>query len=137
MGNTPYTQLEPLPEVEGAPIGKRWYHGNITDTEALKRMSSAAKERGDYLVYDSNGEYVLLVFSDGNVHRLKISKRLRDGRYILGEDNPDLEVESYPSVRELIKKHRGPTGRPLMMDNGKTVKLTRNYYITLSEHEAH
>ena len=37
-------------------------------------------------------------------------------------------VESYASVRELIKAHRGVTGKPLArLDDGRLVKLTREY----------
>ena len=37
-------------------------------------------------------------------------------------------VESYASVRELIKAHRGVTGKPLArLNNGRLVKLTREY----------
>ena len=65
-----------------------------------------------------------------NLHRWKISRK-QDGRYILGElDETAGMVESgYASVRELIRAHRGLTGKPLLLANGRSVKLTRDYII--------
>ena len=49
------------------------------------------------------------------------------GRFILREDNTRM-VESYASVRQLIKAHRGVTGKPLArLSNGRLVKLTCEY----------
>ena len=108
--------------------------GKITNNEAEERLKYAAKEDGNYLMYDFyteagpiHGEYMLLVYYDeGKVYRRKISRR-QDGRFILGEDSTRM-VESYASVRELIKAHRGVTGKPLArLDDGRLVKLTREY----------
>lgn len=135
MGNTE-TRFEDAPEIVGAPTGKRWYHGNIKDDAAEQRMKSAAEQDGNYLVYDYytgagpvHGNYILLVFCGGKLYRWKISRR-QYGRFILGENNTGM-VESYASVRELIKAHRGITGKPLRLANGRSVKLTRDY-ITLA-----
>ena len=123
-----------IPEIVGAPTAKQWYHANITNDEAEDRLRFAAREDGNYLVYDFyneagpvHGEYKLLVYYDeGKVYRRKISRR-RDGRFILGEDKTAM-VESYASVRELIKAHRGVRGKPLArLTDGRVVKLTRDY----------
>ena len=119
------------PEVVGAPTAKEWYHGNITNNEAEERLKFAAREDGNYLVYDFynqagpvHGEYKLLVYYDeGKVYRRKISRR-EDGRFILGEDRTAM-VESYASVGKLIKAHRGMTGKPLArLADGRLVKLS-------------
>ena len=67
------------PEIVGAPVAKEWYHGNISNNEAEERLKFAAKEDGNYLVYDFyneagpvHGEYNLLVYYDGGkVYRRK------------------------------------------------------------------
>lgn len=120
--------FESVAEVEGAPVEKKWYHGGISDDEAEYRLKSAAQGNGDYLVYDGNrGEYVLLVFYEGRLHRWQIRRR-RDGRYIVGTDGPG--VESYESVRQLIKHHRGiMNSKPLKLERGGTVKLANYAYV--------
>ena len=132
MGNAlPERRFEAVPEIVGAPTGKLWYHGNINDSAAEQRLKSAAEQDGNYLVYDFytgagpvHGNYILLVFCGRKLYRWKIS-RTQDGRYILGEDEPGME--SYASVRNLIKAHRGLTGKPLRLANGRSVKLTHDY----------
>ena len=123
--------FESVEEVEGAPIGKRWYHGGISNDEAEYRLKSVARGNGDYLVYDAGnnrGEYVLLVFYEGRCHRWKIRRRKADGRYIVGMDAPG--VESYESVRQLVKHHRGlVNSKPLKLEHGGTVKLANYAYV--------
>ena len=123
--------INTTPEIGPIPTTKEWYHGNITNNEAEERLKFAAKEDGNYLVYDFyneagpvHGEYMLLIYFDGGkVYQQKISRR-RDGRFILGEDKL-AKVESYASVRELIKAHRGMTGKPLArLADGRLVKLS-------------
>ena len=137
MGNClPPRFINPNSEiVPGAPTRRRWYHGNIDHDEAEERLTKAAREDGNYLVYDyyANqrarpvpGNYILLVYypiNGGNVLRWKISRRQSDGRFILGKDNARM-VKSYASVRELIRAHRGIRGKPLMLPKGQRVKLT-------------
>ena len=121
---------EHVQEVEGAPIGKKWYHGGISDEEAEYRLKSVAEGNGDYLVYDGGrrGEYVLLVYYEGRCHRWKISRRRRDGRYIVGRDGPG--VESYESVRVLVKHHRGLiNSKPLKLEHGGSVKLANYAFV--------
>lgn len=98
------------------------FHGNIEDSVAEQRLKSAAEQDGDYLVYDLytragpvHGNYILLVYCGRNLYRWKISRR-QDERYVLGElDEIAGMVKSYASVRELIKAHRGLTGKPLLL----------------------
>jgi hypothetical protein len=127
-----------FPEIIGAPLGKLWYHGDISDDEAEQRMMNrVAKQDGIYLVYDFRsqtgtnpvpGNYYLLVFYRGELYRWKISIR-KDGRFILGEVNTRM-VESYASVKELIKAHRGITAKlSLRLSNGRFLKLSRDYII--------
>ena len=129
--------VDSKPQIIGAPTAKQWYHGQITNDEAEERLKESGKEDGNYLVYDFYneagpvyGEYKLLVYYDeGKVYRRKISRRQDDGRFILGEDNTRM-VETYASVRELIKAHRGIRGKPLTrLDDGRLLKLTRAYII--------
>ena len=125
----PQRNFQSVEEVEGAPIGKKWYHGRISDDEAEYRLKSVAKRDGDYLVYDSDrrGEYILLVFYERKCLRWKISRK-RDGRYIVGRDRPG--VESYESVRMLIKHHRGlMNSKPLKLEHGGSVKLADYAYV--------
>ena len=133
----PYNNTDPeinKPEIVGAPTAKDWYHASITNDEAEHRLKFTANEDGNYLVYDFynetgpvHGEYKLLVYYDeGKVYRRKISRR-PDGKFILGEDKTAM-VESYTSVRKLIKAHRGVRGKPLArLADGRVVKLTRDY----------
>ena len=130
MQSFPRRNFESVEEVEGAPIGKKWYHGGISDEEAEYRLKSVARGNGDYLVYDSGrrrGEYILLVYYDGKCHRWKITRR-RDGRYVVGGDGPG--VESYESVRQLVKHHRGLiNSKPLKLEHGGTIKLADYAYV--------
>ena len=129
----PRRNFQSVQEVEGAPIGKKWYHGGISDDEAEFRLKSVAETNGDYLVYDSSrrGEYILLVFYDRRCLRWRISRR-RDGRYIVGRDVPG--VESYESVRMLIKHHRGlMNSKPLKLEHGGTVKLANYAFVPENE----
>ena len=122
----PYESVE---EIEGAPIGKKWYHGGIPDEEAEYRLKSVAEDNGNFLIYNSprkKGEYVLLVFFDGKCHRWRIARR-RDGTYVVGRDGPG--VKSYPSVRALVKGHRGLRAKPLQLEHGGSVKLTNYAFV--------
>lgn len=129
----PPRNFQSVQEVEGAPIGKKWYHGGISDDEAEYRLKSVAEGNGDYLVYDSSrrGEYILLVYYERKCLRWKISRR-RDGRYIIGRDGPG--VQSYESVRMLIKHHRGlVNSKPLKLEHGGTVKLANYAFVPENE----
>ena len=137
--------VDPEPQVIGAPTAKQWYHGRITNDEAEERLKESAREDGNYLVYDFyneagpvHGEYKLIVYYDKRkVYRRKISRRQEDGRFIFGEDNTRM-VESYASVRELIKAHRGIRGKPLTrLDDGRLLKLTRAYIIMPNPTDSH
>ena len=116
-------------EVEGAPVDKKWYHGNISDQEAERRLRLGAEgNNNSYLVYDNArrpDEYVLIVINQGNFYRWRIMRRQSDSKYILGEDIPG--AEGFPTVRELINYHRGITGKPIITDSGLTLTLSKSY----------
>ena len=124
-----YERVEEFP---GAPTEKKWYHGGISHREAEYRLrsSSPSVEDGTYLVYDNpmkRGEYVLLVYNKGSFYKWKIIRRPSDGQYVLGEDGPG--VKTYESVRELIKHHRGVTGKHIKLEHGGTVRLRDYVYV--------
>lgn len=124
---------EHVEDIEGAPTGKKWYHGGITYREAEYRLrsSSLSVDDGTYLVYDNpmkRGEYVLLVYCKGRFYKWKIIRRPSDGMYVLGENRPG--VKTYKSVSKLIKHHRGVTGKPIKLEHGGTVKLNDYVYVS-------
>ena len=121
-------------ENDGAPTDKAWYHGDIADKTAENRLALKAGRNGNYLVYDyrtvvgtvSRGNYTLLVAYEKELCRLKI--RRQDGRYVIEQNHKHQDrVVSYRRVKQLIKAHRGLTGKPLRLKNGGTVTLTREY----------
>lgn len=117
-----HSQFECTVDVAGAPTDKKWYHGGITEDEAINRLRMA-HENGTYLVYDNpsrRGEYILLVYSDSELHRWRIIRR-KDGMYVLGDDVPG--ARTHDSVAKLIKYHRGLTGKPIMFAEGGRVTL--------------
>ena len=114
---------------------RSWYHpGEISDEEAKRRLRSGAKGNdGAYLVYDNpqatgGGQYLLLVYYRGNIYRWKIQRIASEGKYILGEDGPG--VARYKSVKKLITSHRGVTGRPIRLQGGGVVTLSKSYVCT-------
>ena len=115
--------------IRGAPVDKKWYHGNISDQEAERRLRDGAEGKDNsYLVYDNTrrlGQYVLLVIRKEKFYRWNIMRRPSDGKYILGEDIPG--AEGFPSVRKLIKCHRGSTGTPIKTNSGLTLTLSKSY----------
>ena len=123
--------FERVQDIPGAPTEKKWYHGGITDAEANYRVRSVAAKGGNgtYIVYDNpsrKGEYVLLVYKDGELHRWRIIKR-KDNKYVLGEDKPG--VRAHDTVRKLIKYHRGINGKPIMLEHGGRVTLGDYAYV--------
>ncbi len=112
-------------DVKGEPTEKKtWYHGQISNQEADYRLRSAAGGTdGSYLVYDNpieRGQYVLLVYHKDDLLRWKIRTTRPDGMYILGND-----VVRYRTIRELIKAHRGITGKPIKMEGGGALTLRK------------
>lgn len=129
VNSTGYQQVKDLP---GAPNDRRWYHGGISDAEAKLRLQETPEpgERGVYLVYDDNdnpGGYVLMLFKDATIHRWRITRRGSDGKYVLGDDNP--QSRGHGSVRKLIEYHRGFTGKPIPLDHGGRVVLGDYAYV--------
>ena len=120
---------------KGTP-DKKWYHGKISHDEAEARLrEGAGGNDGSYLVYDNPNklEFILLVYYKGNLLRWKIWNRqvnetgisMQDD-FILGEDGGP-GVTGYKTVRELIKAHRGVSGKPIKLENGETVTLSKSY----------
>lgn len=127
-------KFENVQDIEGAPTDKSWYHGNITNDEADYRLKAGARgHNGSYLVYDNplrKGEYILIVHYQHKNHRYKISRRKRDGQYILGQDGPG--VVGHDSVRDLIHHHRGVTGKPIKLEGGGVMTLSKEYVYVAS-----
>ena len=121
--------FERTQEIQGAPTDKRWYFGRITDDEADRALRQGAQgHEGSYLVYDSprqRDEYILLAVHERELYRWRISRRRSDGKYILGEDGP--YVVGHDTVRDLIHHHRGVTGKPIKLQHGGVMKLSKEY----------
>ena len=135
MGNQQYQHFRD--DGDGAPQDKRWYHGPIDHWEAKNRLKNApGVTDGTYLVYDNpkkEGEFFLLVFQKGSVHRFCIEQPA-EGKFILCDrHNPSIvnRVE-HSSVRELIRYHRGISGRPLHLEEGRGVLKLTDYVVMQS-----
>ena len=119
--------FENVQDVHGAPTDKKWYHGAITNVEAETRLKIAQND-GSYIVYDNpqkKGQYILLVYYKRNLYRWKISRRRSDKKYILGNDGEG--VTGYDTVPKLIKAHRGIRGKPIKLEHGGVLKLSKSY----------
>ena len=116
-------------ELKGVPKDKTWYHGNISDKEANVRLMNGAKGvNGSYLVYNNPSQkeqLILLVYYKGEGVRWKIQNVQEGGMFVLGDDGPD--VPKYRDVKELIKDHRGISGKPIKMENNEVVTLSKLY----------
>ena len=120
-------------------MDKRWYHGNISDEEAESRLRRGCGGKdGTYLVYDNpsgrEGSYMyVLAYYQGDIIKepeMEINRLKCEGEkfgYVLGEGGPGAIVHS--SVKELVKYHRGLTGVPIQLKDGRKVKLTENVYL--------
>lgn len=119
-------QAQAAPEqFQGAPVGKRWYHGDITLSEAQNRMRLApSRKDGTYLVYDnkfSEGNYILLVYYNEEFNKFHI-RRSGAQKYVLKDFT--LDPVEHDSVRKLIKHHRGITGKSIKLEHSGSIKLT-------------
>ena len=127
-------RFENVQDIEGAPVDRSWYHGKITNDEADYRIKAGARgHNGSYLVYDNprkRGEYILIVYYKRKNHRWEISRRKSDGKYILGRDGPG--VIGHDSVRDLIHNHRGLTGKPIKLEGGGVMTLSKEYVYVAS-----
>ena len=103
----------------------RWYHGNITHQEAETRLRTGANGvNGMYLVYDSpsrSGQYVLLVYNRGEMHRWTISQRQEDEKFIVDDNRAG--ARAYETVQELLNHYSGLFGKALKLQYGDPVKL--------------
>lgn len=121
--------FERTQEVEGAPTDRRWYFGRISADEADRSLRQGARgHEGSYLVYDNprrRGEYVLLAVHDRRPHQWRISRRESDSKYILGDDG--MGVVGHASVTDLIHHHRGVKGKPIKLERGGVMKLSKEY----------
>ena len=109
---------------------KPWYHGAIDNKTADSRLQEGADGKdGAYLLYDDplrRGQYKLLVYYKGDTLRWKIQlSHSAGGKYILGEYGPG--VTGYATVKDLIKAHRGVSGRPIRIQSGGAVTLSKFY----------
>ena len=122
-------EYQDVKDIRGEPTDKKWYHGQISNQDADFRLRSGAGENdGSYLVYDNpivRGQYVLLVYHKGDLLRWKIRTTRPDEMYILGNDGPG--VVKYKTIRELIKAHRGITGKPIKIESGGALTLSKSY----------
>ena len=122
----PCQGYEPIQDVQGAPTGVSWYHGQISHREAVRRMKSVKPSpvEGTCLVYDSpdtRGEYVLLFCHRNKLYRCSIVRRFNDGKYVLGEDRPT--SRAFASVEKLIHYYRNSQGKTFQVESGGRVKL--------------
>ena len=67
----------------------------------------------------------MLVYYKEKTLQWKIQRMPSDGMYILGEDG--LRVTRYKTVKKLIKAHRGVMGRPIKLQGGGVVTLSKSY----------
>ena len=127
-----HTPLSAVPLEE-----KRWYHGNISHEEAESRLRRGCGGKdGTYLVYDSPSSregsymYVLLVYYQGEIKRLEIKREKRkidEGEkfvYVL-----ERSKTTHKDVRSLIKYHRGVTGKPIELSDGKKIVLSEHVFL--------
>lgn len=112
-------------QLESAPLGKRWYHGDITPAQAQTRMRSArVRKDGTYLVYKnrfSPGDYILLVYYSKEYHKLHIRRRSDNRKYVLKDYT--YEPVQHDSVKKLVKYHRGLLGKSIQLQQKGSVRL--------------
>lgn len=111
------------------PTDKKWYHGEISREEAKRRLRTACdgyrSADGAYLVYDNpikSNAYILIAMKGGTIYSFDIFQRRDNGQYAL-----DSCVHGHPTVRLLVKTHRGLTGKPIRTASGTPVLLSHSY----------
>ena len=132
-------------DVSGAPTGWKGYHGAISNEQAENRLRIKGANNGMFLVYDDpldvkgrrhrvrsmhQGQYILAVYYDRKVHRIRILRR-SDGKYVLGQDVPG--ARAHDSVHRLIKHHQRPCGKSINLEGGGHVTLEGYVYLKASE----
>ena len=104
--------------------------GNLLNKKRKKNRLKvrAMGNDGAYLVYQpiKTGPYMLLVYhkKDTVCRKIQLSQSA-GGKYILGEYGP--AVTGYATVKELIKAHRGVSGRPIRIQGGGSVTLSKSF----------
>ncbi|WP_152558582.1 SH2 domain-containing protein [Endozoicomonas numazuensis] len=144
----PNTAALPKPRIKGSMKSKKkftkaknikslkerkWYHGNITPNEADSRLKNAASGiNGSFMVYDHPNKaesYVLLIYNDGEHHRWSIKYLPNEQAYVLGEEDED--APRFTTISDLIKTHRGLFGRPIKLESGNLVTLSKSYVMRI------
>ena len=100
---------------------KPWYFEGSFEEANLKMKEAKKKEDGTYLVCnnpDRKGSYVMLVYYQGEIKKMEISRKPAKFVYVLGEG-----AKTHDTVRQLIKHHRGVTGKPIQLGDGNKVIL--------------
>ena len=126
----PKEPSKPESPVVQPKISKPWYHGSISKEEAeyrLESVSTGLRAKGTFLVYFDSSGYVLLVFKK-RLHRCRIRDR-GGSKFVLEVESADSETlnpESHSSVTELVKYHKGLSGKPIKLSRTESVKL-RDY----------
>lgn len=111
----------------GAPKGKDWYHSQLTDREAERKMQDSVMGiYGAFLVYDDPQRYdgyKIIAHKDGVLHRFIIRRRQDNLKFeLLGQDG-----KCFPKVKNVIHHHRGLDGTPLKLPGGDTLILSKDY----------
>ena len=117
----PTLSKDELKTADDELLEKPWYFvGSMED--AMSKMENAKKkEDGTYLVCnnpDREGSYVMLVYYQGEIKKMEISHKPAKFVYVLGEG-----AKTHDTVRQLIKHHRGVTGKPIQLGDGNKVIL--------------
>ena len=112
-------------QLESSLVGKKWYHGDITPSQAQARMRSArVRKDGTYLVYKnrfSQGDYILLVYYNKEYHKIHIRRRSDNRKYVLKDFT--YEPVQHDSVKKLVKYHRGILGKSIQLQHKGSIKL--------------
>lgn len=113
----------------GQPLGKEWYHGDIGDREAERRMKEhAVGINGAFLVYDHpirKDGYKIMAFKDARLHSFNIRRRQSDSKYLIqGQNNREAE---FCTVKDLIHYHRGIRGVPIRLYQDETLVLNKGW----------
>ena len=107
-------------------IPEKWY---IEETDAKKAryvlLHGSAGKNGSFLVFkNSNDMYALLVYHNESIFKLGINESIDENEkkyYTIGKD-----WTKHKTVTELIKYHRGITGKPIKLPDESDTKLLKD-----------